>query len=112
MTDARMPPAPTEQVLLRARLERRLSEWSVPYRHVDQNSTSADGRGVTFGWGTHIDRGPDRPSLEVWFDGLDLDVAVSGDRRSEYYEWRDLSSITDVLDGVEAAVGALLRPTQ
>ena len=113
MTEAPMPPAPSEQVLLRESLERRLAQWGVPYRHVDQNSTSPNRRQVVFGWGTHIDRGPDRPPIKVWFDGLDLDVAIFGDRRrSEYYEWRDLSSINDVLDEVVAALGALLRPAQ
>ncbi|PWD49443.1 hypothetical protein C8046_00630 [Serinibacter arcticus] len=65
------------------------------------------------GWGTHIDRGSDRRPIVVWFDGLDLDVAIYGDRRrSEYHEWHDLSSIAVVLDEVEAVVVELLRRAQ
>lgn len=115
MSDQVMPPAPSEQVQLRARLERALAEWGVSYRHEDRGWSSPDGRQVVYGWGTVIDRGPSHAPLRVWFDGLDRDVAIYGDTRHrlhEYFEWLDLTSMDDVLDQLESALAGLLAAPQ
>ncbi|NHC14731.1 hypothetical protein [Motilibacter deserti] len=117
MPDLPPPDPPLEQVALRRRLERVLAELGVPYEHEDRFWESDDGQGAVYGWGTRVQMPGVPEPVNVWFDGLDEDIAVSTPgygrwwrrTRGVWHEWLDLSDLDRVLDEVEACVQRLLR---
>jgi hypothetical protein len=101
-------------VALRLRVEAVLREYRAvaSYAHQDRFWESADRREAVYGWGTVVKPRSRGKQVDVWFDGLDHDIAVSANgrwgRRPLWYEWRDLSELSDVLDDVEGVLRELL----
>lgn len=108
MPELPAPPAPSEQMELRRRLESVLGERGAPYHHNDRFWKSRNRVEMIYGWGTTVDRG-DRAPIEVWFDGLDHDIVVTvGDRGRDWHECLDLTDLDSVLNEVCGAVFTLL----
>ncbi len=115
--DLPVPESPPEQAALRDLLERLLAqhEGVATYRHGDTFWESDSGGRTVYGWGTQVTAIQSDRRFEVWFDGLDLDIAVWTEKtgwrrrdRSLWFEWRDLSDMTAVLASVEERLRALL----
>lgn len=115
--DLEAPEPPPEQVALRERLERLLSQYLhvAVYRHEDEFHESESGA-TTYGWGTEVRPVASGKPFTVWFDGLDHDIAIWTERtgwrlrdRARWFEWLDLTDIDAVLLGVEERARTLLR---
>jgi hypothetical protein len=107
MPDLPTPTPPSEQMELRQWLEKLLTEWGVHFAHNDEFWESDNGGEAIYGWGTKIERGPGRVPLQVWYDGLDSDIAIWG-RGYEYFEWQNLGDMPRVLTDIEKKLRALL----
>ncbi|MGY1883690.1 hypothetical protein ACI799_00110 [Blastococcus sp. SYSU DS0753] len=89
-------------------------EGTVSYRHHDRFWQSGNRREAVYGWGTTIEPRTAGEPIEVWFDGLDEDIAVDQvrgrwwRRRLVRHEWRDLTDLDDVLADVGRVLRALL----
>ncbi len=105
------------QVALRAAIEALLRDYQdvASYRHLERFWESANGREAVYGWGTTIEPRAAGVPIHVWFDGLDNDIAVSTEghgwrrrNRGVWHEWRDLTDLNAVLDGVTGVLRKLL----
>ena len=121
MPDLPPPLPPAQQVALRRRVEAVLGQHAdlVTFAHQDRFWESDDGSQAVYGWGIRVTPRRVGTPFEVWFDGLDDDIAVFTDARdrrpraaSSWHEWRDLSDLDVVLDGVDQAVRELLQGYQ
>ena len=117
MPDLPPPETPVAQTALRATIEAVLGEYRAvaSYSHEDEFWESANGREAVYGWGTTIQPRAEGVPVHVWFDGLDNDIAVStdgqGGRRRNggvWHEWRDLTDLNVVLQGVAEVLRSLL----
>lgn len=117
MPDLPVPDAPAAQTALRAAIEAVLGDYHdvASYSHEDRFWESANGTEAVYGWGTTIEPRARGVPVRVWFDGLDNDIAVSTDghgwrRRSRgvWHEWRDLTDLDVVLDGVTEVLRSVL----
>ncbi len=114
MPDLPVPQPPAAQVALRRRIEAILHDYQAvaSYAHQDRFWESADRGEAVYGWRTVIEPRSRGKRMDVWFDGLDNDIAVSADnrwgKRPIWHEWRDLSDLNIVLDSVEAVLRQLL----
>jgi hypothetical protein len=107
MHDVPAPVPPAEQVVLRAWVDVRVRELGVSSRRLDRCRGSDDGRVASCGWGDRIDRGEGREAIRVWYDALDSDIAITGER-GEYAEWHDLSDMTAVLAELDERLRRML----
>jgi hypothetical protein len=122
MPDLPAPEPPPEQVALRALLNDVLPQYGnvALYRHDDTFWESDSGREAVYGWGTQVTPLRTGRSFQVWFDGLDNDIAVFSEespcasgwrarRRGFWFEWLDLADMASVLSSVEDRVRELLQ---
>jgi hypothetical protein len=88
------------------RLRGRIREVTAPYQDLvvvedrflgEGNYRAEDGPGsATYGWGTRLTPKAHGEPIDVWYDGLDVDlVAEVGD--AGWFEWRDLTDEDQVL---------------
>jgi hypothetical protein len=119
--DLPVPEQPPAQTALRAVVEAVLRDFqaTASYRHDDRFWTSDNGREAVYGWGTTIKARAAGKPVEVWFDGLDNDIAVwqDGDGRRPRsrpvrHEWRDLTDLHGVFEDVANVLRSLLRDNQ
>ena len=117
--DLPAPLPPAEAVAVRQRVEDVLTRHAAvaTWRHEDRFWQSDDGRRTVYGWGTTVEPRGAGGRIEIWFDGLDRDLAVALDRPrrrwwpargSDYAGWPDLSDLPAVLDQLEARLVAFL----
>jgi hypothetical protein len=117
--DLPAPPPPAEAVAVRQRVEDVLARHTAvaTWRHEDRFWESDDGRRTVHGWRTTVEPRGAGGRIQIWFDGLDRDLAVALDRPrrrwwptrgSDYAGWADLSDLPVVLDQLERRLAAFL----
>jgi hypothetical protein len=117
--DLPTPEPPAEQLALRTTVEAVLRDYegTASYSHNDRFWESDNRRQAVYGWGTTIVRQAAGGPIEVWFDGLDEDIAVWQARGgpwwrrrggSNWHEWRDLTDLDSVLADVTRVLRTLL----
>ena len=117
--DLPAPPAPPEEVAVRRRVEEVLARHATvaTWWHEDRFWQSDDGRRTVYGWGTTIEPRGAGGRIELWFDGLDGDLALALDRPRRRWRpargrdhrgWADLTDLPRVLDEVEACLVGFL----
>ena len=106
------PVPPREQVALRARVEAVVDALGPAFTvvHEDRDEEHPP-HGVTTGWGSLVEGGRLGRPVEIWFDGVDHDIALfvgHEDTHGLWREWRDLTDMTAVLGELEAVLRAVL----